>query len=64
MVLFRPGDIIQWKPIDRTAYDAIAADVETGRFTPVMREVSFDLDEFNADIDGYNARLKGVLHGT
>jgi urea carboxylase len=63
MVLFRPGDIIQWKPIDRTAYDAIAADVEAGRFTPVMREVTFDLDEFNADIDGYNARLKGALHG-
>jgi len=63
MVLFRPGDIIKWQPIDRTAYDAIAADVETGRFTPVMREVTFDLDEFNADIDGYNARLKGALHG-
>lgn len=63
MVLFRPGDIVRWKPIDRTAYDGIAADVEAGRFTPLIREVTFDLDEFNADIDGYNARLKGALHG-
>lgn len=63
MVLFRPGDIVKWKPIDRTAYDAIAADVEAGRFAPHVREVTFDLDEFNADIDGYNARLTGALHG-
>lgn len=63
MVLFRPGDIVKWKPIDRTAYDGITADVEAGRFTPRIREVTFDLDEFNADIAGYNARLKGALHG-
>jgi len=63
MVFFRPGDIVKWKPIDRTAYDAIVADVEAGRFTPRVREVTFDLGEFHADIDGYNARLKGALHG-
>jgi hypothetical protein len=63
MVLFRPGDIVTWKPIDRTGYDGIAADVADGRFTPLIREVTFDLDEFNADIDGYNARLKRALHG-
>jgi urea carboxylase len=63
MVFFRPGDIVKWKPIDRAAYDAISADVEAGRFAPLIREVAFDLDEFNADVDGYNARLNGVLHG-
>ena len=63
MVFFRPGDIVKWKPIDRAAYDAINAEVETGRFAPLIREVAFDLDEFNADIDGYNARLNGALHG-
>ena len=63
MVFFRPGDIVKWKPIDRTAYDAISAEVEAGRFAPLIREVAFDLDEFNADVDGYNARLNGALHG-
>src|SRR5690349_17815824 len=63
MVFFRPGDIVKWKPIDRTAYNAISADVDAGKFAPLIRDVSFDLAEFNADIDGYNARLNGALHG-
>ncbi len=63
MVFFRPGDIVKWKPIDQIAYDAIAADVLAGRFTPRVRKVTFDLDEFNADINGYNASLTGALHG-
>jgi len=63
MVLFRPGDIVKWKPIDQIAYDAIAADVEAGRFTPRIRKVTFDLAEFNADIHGYNASLTGALDG-
>ncbi|WP_421708751.1 5-oxoprolinase subunit B family protein [Algihabitans sp.] len=61
MVFFRPGDIVKWKPIDREAYDAAVADVEAGRFAPRMAEVTFDLNEFNADIDGYNAKLEEAL---
>lgn len=61
MVFFRPGDIVKWKPIDRGAYDAAVADVEAGRFAPRMAEVTFDLNEFNADIDGYNAKLEEAL---
>ena len=63
MCLFNPGDIVKWRPIERPEYDAISADVETGRFTPIMKNVDFSLDAFNADIDGYNARLTGALHG-
>ncbi len=61
MVFFRPGDIVKWKPIDRAAYDAAVADVEAGRFAPRMRDVTFSLDEFHKDIDGYNRKLEGVL---
>ncbi|WP_119166604.1 5-oxoprolinase subunit B family protein [Algihabitans albus] len=61
MVFFRPGDIVKWKPIDRETYDAAVADVEAGRFAPRMAEVTFDLNEFNADIDAYNAKLEGAL---
>jgi urea carboxylase len=63
MCLFKPGDIVKWKPIDRPAYDEAVANVEAGRFSPVIRDVSFSLTEFNRDIDGYNRKLEGVLHG-
>jgi urea carboxylase len=63
MCLFNPGDIVKWKPITREAYDQAVADVEAGKFAPLMREVTFSLDEFQQDIDGYNRKLDGVLHG-
>jgi urea carboxylase len=63
MVFFKPGDIVQWKPIDRAAYDATVADVAANRFEPLVREVTFDLAEFNRDIDGYNRKLQGSLYG-
>lgn len=62
MVFFKPGDIVKWKPIDRDAYDQAVEDVDAGRFAPVIRDVVFSLDEFNADIDGTNARLQEALH--
>ena len=62
MILFRPGDIVKWKPIDRAEYDATVADVAANKFTPLIREVSFDLEEFNKDIDGSNRRLEETLH--
>jgi urea carboxylase len=62
MVFFNPGDIVKWKPIGREEYDAAVAEVEAGRFAPLIREVTFDLDEFHHDIDGYNRKLDEVLH--
>ena len=63
MVFFRPGDIVKFKPVDRDGYDAAVEDVDKGRFAPPIREVKFDLNEFRKDIDGYNAKLEGVLNG-
>jgi urea carboxylase len=63
MCLFNPGDIVKWKPITREAYDQAVADVEAGKFAPLMRDVTFSLAEFQQDIDGYNRKLDGVLHG-
>jgi urea carboxylase len=63
MCLFKPSDIVKWKPIDRPAYDEAVADVEAGRFSPTIRDVSFSLTEFDRDIDGYNRKLEGILHG-
>ncbi|AOG12696.1 MULTISPECIES: 5-oxoprolinase subunit B family protein [unclassified Agrobacterium] len=63
MVFFRPGDIVKFKPVDRDGYDQAVEDVDKGRFSPPIREVKFDLTEFSKDIDGYNAKLEGILHG-
>lgn len=63
MVFFRPGDIVKFKSIDRDAYDQAVEDVDKGRFSPPIREVNFDLREFRKDIDGYNAKLEGMING-
>jgi urea carboxylase len=63
MVFFRPGDIVKFKPIGREAYDQAVEDVDKGRFVPPTRDVSFDLREFQKDINGYNSKLEGVLNG-
>jgi urea carboxylase len=63
MVFFRPGDIVKFRSVDRDGYDQAVEDVEKGRFSPPIREVKFDLREFQKDIDGYNAKLEGILYG-
>jgi urea carboxylase len=63
MVFFRPGDIVKFRPIDRETYDRDVADVEAGCFTPRVRDVTFSLDEFHKDIDGYNQKLGEALYG-
>lgn len=63
MVFFNPGDIVKFKPIDRATYDQIVADVEGGIFKPLVKPVTFSLDEFNNDIDAYNHKLEEVLYG-
>ena len=61
MVFFKPGDIVKWKPIDRAEYDAITKAVEEGTYRPRIAEVEFDLDDFNADMRAYNAKLLEAL---
>ena len=63
MCLFRPGDILLWKSIDRSEHDAIVADVSAGRYEPRMANVDFSLAAFQKDIDGTNAKLIGALNG-
>ena len=59
MILFRPGDIVKFRPIDRDEYDATVRDVEAGRFAPLIRPVAFSLDAFHADPAGHNAAASG-----
>ncbi|WP_193370435.1 5-oxoprolinase subunit B family protein [Pelagibius marinus] len=62
MVFFKPGDIVKFKPIDRKSYDAAVAEVQAGSFAPKSSSVRFSLDDYNADIDGTNAKLMGALY--
>jgi len=59
MVLFRPGDIVKFKPPTRAEYDAALAAVADGSFNLNIRDVSFDLNEFLQDPAAYNRRLLG-----
>ncbi|SDA61709.1 5-oxoprolinase subunit B family protein [Mesorhizobium qingshengii] len=63
MVFFRPGDIVKFKPIGREEYDHTVEEVAAGRFAPAISDVTFDLREFQKDIDGYNAKLEGMING-
>ena len=63
MIFFKPGDIIKFKAVDRAEYDHDVAEVEAGSFNPLIRPVTFSLDEFHKNPAAYNAKLLGVLHG-
>ncbi|MBP7001259.1 carboxyltransferase domain-containing protein [Amaricoccus sp.] len=63
MCLFRPGDIVKFRPIDRPEYEAIQAQVAAGRYAPKMVDVTFSLDAFHKNPDEYNAKLMGALNG-
>jgi urea carboxylase len=61
MVLFRPGDIVKFRPVDEAEYRALEAAADRGEDVYRCVPVDFELNEFLADPDGYNARLLGAL---
>jgi urea carboxylase len=63
MCLFRPGDIVKFKPIDRGAYDDALKQVADGTFDLRIRPVEFSMKNFLADPVGYNHKLEEVLYG-
>lgn len=62
MVFFKPGDIVKWKPIDRTQYDADVEAVAAGTFSLKTKPVHFSLDEYEKDATATKRRLLEVLH--
>lgn len=63
MIFFKPGDIVKFKPIDRDGYDAAIDAVSAGEFEPVIRPVTFSLDDYQANPAANSAKLLEVLHG-
>lgn len=63
MVFFNPGDIVKFRSIERSEYDRILTDVGTGKYIPLVKPVTFSLDEWQRDIEGYNRTTLEVLYG-
>ena len=63
MVFFRPGDIVKFRPIEESEYQAIRTQVEEGTFRFRQVPVRFTLEDFLSDPDGYNAGLLEALSG-
>ena len=63
MCLFKPGDIVKFKPIDRAEYDATLEAIEAISFAANLQTFSIHLAEFNRDIPGTNAKLMELLDG-
>jgi urea carboxylase len=63
MIFFNPGDIVKFKSVEREEYDHDIDDVQGGRYRPLVRPITFSLDEFHANPSSYNNRLLEALHG-
>lgn len=61
MILFKPGDIVKFRPVDRSEYDSIIEEVESNTFTLRTVPVEFSLDAFEADQLGYPTTLLEAL---
>ncbi|WP_255171344.1 5-oxoprolinase subunit B family protein [Natrononativus amylolyticus] len=62
MVLPNPGDILNFRRIDREEYDAIREEVEAGTYQYTLERVDFEPQQFFEDPRGYNERLMEVLY--
>lgn len=60
--VFRGGDILKFRPVDRAEYDAIRDEVDAGVFRYRKVDVDFEPAHFFADPDGYNDELLRRLY--
>ena len=63
MVFFNPGDIVNFRSVERDEYDHILTDVEAGKYMPPVKPVTFSLNEWQRDSEGYNRKTLEVLYG-
>ncbi|MDW6004895.1 5-oxoprolinase subunit B family protein [Vibrio mangrovi] len=62
IVFFRAGDIVKFRPIDRTEYGQITQAVAAGEYVLHTRSFRFDLQEYLADPESYKARIMEALY--
>jgi urea carboxylase len=61
MVLFQPGDIVKFKPIQRDEYDKIIGEIKENKFHPKIVKTIFNLDDFQNDKRAYNRNLLKII---
>lgn len=61
-VLFRPGDIVKFHPVDRDEYDRIQTEVEDGTYRYRQAPVTFPVSEALLDPESANQRMVNQLH--
>lgn len=63
MILFRPGDIVKFRPIERGEYDALVEEIAKERFFPKEQEVSFSLAAFEDAPARYSREILETFDG-
>lgn len=63
MIFFRPGDIIKYRPIEETEYNALKKQVDEGTFRYKQVPVEFDVTRAMSDRENYNKILLEALNG-
>ena len=57
MILFQPGDIVKWRPIDGGEYELLVAAVAAGSFLPRAKEISVFTGCIREGSLSYNRRI-------
>ena len=63
LILFRPGDIVKFRPVDEAEYRDIQDRVEAGTWRYKQAPVTFDVESALAAPDTYNRTLLEALDG-
>ena len=63
IVFPKPGDIWNYRRIDREEFDRLEAEVEEGTFEYKKKEFVFHPDRSLEDPHAYNEEILGVLYG-
>lgn len=63
MVLFKPGDIVKFKPVTEAEYMSIQDEVENNRFRYHQVPFTFELEAALTDPRAYNRRILEALNG-
>ncbi len=61
IVLPDPGDVLNFRQIDRAEYDAIREEVEAGEYEYTMSEIEFVPEQFFDDPEGYNDQIRRAV---
>lgn len=61
IVFPEPGDIMNFRRIDRKEYDSIREEVEAGTYEYTYETTEFEPERFFADPDGYNQELLELI---